>query len=287
MMNNFGYQLNSEHVNHMIDLAIREDVGSGDITTALLPNADMSGKGKIIAKEPIVVAGLEIAQQVFEKFEPGVNFLQTCKDGDALNAGDEIAKITCTMRTLLTGERTALNFLQRMSGIATNVRRYVSVLGETNVRLVDTRKTIPGWRILEKYAVRAGGAHNHRMGLFDGVLIKDNHIDALGGIKNAVRHARDSISHLIKIEIEVSNLDEVRQATEAGADVIMLDNMDPDQIKSAVKLIDGKAIIEVSGRVSIDNLKSIADTGIDIISVGALTHTAVSVDISMQIHPSA
>jgi len=282
-MNNIGYHLVSGHVEDIIDLAIREDIGAGDITTDLLPNAEMIGNGKIIAKEPIVVAGLDIAKRVFEKFEPGTVFLSKYHDGDSVSTNELIAEISASMRTLLTGERIALNFLQRMSGIATNVRHYVSALGETNVRLVDTRKTIPGWRTLEKYAVRAGGAHNHRMGLFDGVLIKDNHIEALGGIKNAVSHARRSISHLIKIEVEVSDLEQVREAVDSGADVIMLDNMDLDVIKSAVELINKAAAIEVSGRVCKDNLRSLADIGVDIISVGALTHSAVFVDISMKI----
>jgi len=282
-MKNIGFHLIFGHVEDIIDLAICEDIGAGDITTDLLPDAEMIGNGKIIAKEPIVVAGLDIANRVFEKFEPGTVFLSKYHDGDLVSANEVIAEISASMRTLLTGERIALNFLQRMSGIATNVRNYVSALGETNTRLVDTRKTIPGWRTLEKYAVRAGGAYNHRMGLFDGVLIKDNHIEALGGIKNAVSHARRCISHLIKIEVEVSDLEQVCEAVDSGADVIMLDNMDIDGITSAVALINKAAVIEVSGRVCKDDLRSLADVGVDIISVGALTHSAVFVDISMKI----
>ncbi|MBC2717748.1 MAG: carboxylating nicotinate-nucleotide diphosphorylase [Desulfobacteraceae bacterium] len=278
---------NSGHTDHLIDLAIAEDVGSGDITTNHLPDPLAMGRGEIVAKEFIVVAGLEIAKRTFEKFEPDVNFSTNFKDGDVAQAKDVIAEITGLMRTLLTGERTALNFLQRLSGIATNVRSYVEEMKEEKIRLVDTRKTVPGWRVLDKYAVRVGGAHNHRMGLYDGVLIKDNHIEAFGGIKNAVEHIRNRVSHLIKIEIETSDLNEVNQALGAGADIIMLDNMGLEEIKGAVDLINGQAIVEVSGRVCKGNLQRLAKTGVDIVSVGALIHAAVFVDISMRITPSS
>jgi len=275
--------LNSGHTQHLIDLAIAEDVGSGDITTSHLPDPLARGKGEIVAKEPIVVAGLEVAKRVFEKFEPGVIFSANFKDGDAVSASDVIAEITGSMRTLLTGERTALNFLQRLSGIATHVRSYVEELKDEKIRLVDTRKTVPAWRVLDKYAVRVGGAHNHRMGLYDGVLIKDNHIEAFGGIENAVDHIRKQVSHLIKIEIETSDLNEVKQALDAGVDVIMLDNMGLEEIRSAVELINGRALVEVSGRVCKTDLQRLAKTGVDIVSVGALIHAAVFVDISMRI----
>ncbi len=286
-MKSFDSSLISSHTDHLIDLAIAEDIGSGDITTNHLPDPLARGRGKIVAKEPAVVAGLEIAKRTFEKFEPDVDFSSNFRDGDSVSAGDVIAEINCSMRTLLTGERIALNFLQRLSGIATNVRSYVEELKDEKIRLVDTRKTVPGWRVLEKYAVRVGGAHNHRMGLYDGVLIKDNHIEAFGGIKNAIDHIRKQVSHLIKIEIETSDLNEVNQALNAGADVIMLDNMGLEEIRAAVDLINGQAIVEVSGRVCKTDLKRLAKTGVDIVSVGALIHAAVFVDISMRITPSS
>ncbi len=279
----FDSSLNSGHTDHLIDLAIAEDVGSGDITTNHLPDPSAQGRGEIVAKEPVVIAGLEIAKRVFEKFEPDVDFKSNYKDGDAVDAKEVVAEISGSMGMLLTGERTALNFLQRLSGIATNVRSYVEELKDAKIRLVDTRKTVPGWRVLDKYAVRIGGAYNHRMGLYDGVLIKDNHIEAFGGIASAVEYIRKQVSHLIKIEIETSDLNEVNQALDAGADVIMLDNMDLEEISSAVDLINGRAVVEVSGRVSKGDLKGLAKTGVDIVSVGALIHGAVFVDISMRI----
>lgn len=282
-MRRFDTLLHSGHTDHLIDLAIAEDVGPGDITTSHLPDPSARGKGQIVAKESIVLAGLEIAERTFEKFEPDVIFSSPFKDGDTVTVGDVVAEVTGSLRTLLTGERIALNFLQRMSGIATNVRTYVEALKGKKIRLVDTRKTVPGWRVLDKYAVRVGGAHNHRMGLYDGVLIKDNHIGAFGGIHRAVEHIRNQVSHFIRIEIETADLNEVRQALDAGADVIMLDNMDIEQIRKAVGVIDGRAVVEVSGRVAKGDLQRLADTGVDIVSVGALIHGAVFVDISMRI----
>jgi len=282
-MTPFHHHYISPHTDHLIDLALSEDVGSGDITTDHLPQPEAPGTGRIIAKQELVIAGLAIARRTFEKLDPDVVFISAFKDGEKVNPGDVIVEIRCSLRALLIGERTALNFLQHLSGIATNVRTYVTELGDARIRLVDTRKTIPGWRVLEKYAVRAGGAHNHRMGLYDGVLIKDNHIAAFGGIRNAVDHIRDAVSHLVKIEIETSSLDEVREALESGVDVIMLDNMDLNGIKAAVDLIDSQAIVEVSGRVCREDLKRLAATGVDIVSVGALIHSAPFVDISMRI----
>jgi nicotinate-nucleotide pyrophosphorylase (carboxylating) len=268
---------------HLIDLALKEDYGSGDITTDNLIDPSLKGNGEIIAKEPLVIAGIDIVDQVFHHIDPKVSISPNHNDGDMVQKGEIILAIEGAMRSLLIGERTALNFLQRLSGIATQVRSYVDVLGDKNVRLVDTRKTTPGWRVLEKYAVRVGGADNHRMGLYDGVLIKDNHIVASGGIEKSIEKVKGKVPHLIKIEIEVSNLEEVKEAITSGADIIMLDNMDVGQITEAVKLINGKATIEVSGNVTKANLTELADTGVDIISVGALTHSARCVDISMKI----
>lgn len=272
-------------IQHLIEIALKEDIGPGDVTTDTLIAPQQEGSGEIIAKEPLVIAGLDVAKQVFATLDSGVAFTSDYNDGDTATKGACVANVRGRLCALLSGERTALNFLQRLSGISTLVRSYTNELSGKNVRLVDTRKTTPGWRILEKYAVRVGGAHNHRMGLYDGVLIKDNHIAAFGSIKGAIDHIRTKAAHLLKIEVEVSDLDQVREALAADADVIMLDNMEPVQIKEAAALIGNRAMVELSGNVTKDALKSLADTGVDIISVGALTHSARCVDISMRILP--
>ena len=268
----------------LIKLALAEDIGSGDITTDNSVPVDATGKGVIISKEPLVLAGLEVAQQVFETIDPALLFETLFKDGDTIKKGDTVLTLSGNLRSLLKGERTALNFLQRLSGIATQVRQYSDLIKHTSVRLVDTRKTTPGLRMLEKYAVRVGGGHNHRTGLYDGVLIKDNHIAACGGIKPAVEKIREEISHLVKIEVEVTNMNEVEQALDAKADVIMLDNMTVDQIKEAVVFINHRALVEISGNVTQENLADYAATGVDIISSGALTHSVKAVDLSMRIY---
>jgi len=270
----------------LIETALAEDIGSGDITTDNLVPQDKTGTAEIIAKQPLILAGLDVAVQVFTSLDPDLEINTRCADGDPLGTGAVILSLAGKLRSLLYGERTALNFLQRLSGIATHVRPYVEAVQAHPVRLVDTRKTTPGWRVLEKYAVRVGGAANHRMGLYDGVLIKDNHIAACGSISTAVTRVRAHISHLVKIEIEVSTLEEVAEALQAGADIIMLDNMDLDQIRAAVEKIDRLAVVEISGNVSLEKLPALAATGVDIISVGALTHQARSVDISMRISPT-
>jgi nicotinate-nucleotide pyrophosphorylase (carboxylating) len=270
-------------IQKLIEMALMEDVGSGDITTDNLVSPDKTGKGIIVAKEPLVIAGIDIAHQVFARLDGDISFIPSASDGDFLNSGDIAVEIEGRLCSLLKGERTALNFLQRLSGVATHVKSFVDLLENKNVRLVDTRKTTPGWRVLEKYAVRIGGAFNHRSGLFDGVLIKDNHIKACGGIKKAVTKIRKNVSHLVKIEVEVTDLDEVKEALEAESDVIMLDNMDLKEIREAVKLINGKAVVEVSGMVTQKELNALAETGVDIISAGALTHSAKAVDLSMRV----
>ena len=267
----------------LIQLALKEDIGPGDITTDNLVAPDAMGTGTIVAKQDMVIAGLQVAKKVFDTLEPTVSFEAHYADGDRVAAGSIAVSIEGTLATLLKGERTALNFLQRMSGIATQARDFVNEVAGTSVKLVDTRKTTPGWRVLEKYAVRIGGAHNHRMGLYDGVLIKDNHIAVCGGISNAVVKARQAISHLVKVEVEASTFKEVDAALAAGADIIMLDNMDLDQISKAVRRIDKKALVEVSGGVTRKQLVDLARTGVDLISIGALTHSAVAVDLSMRI----
>jgi nicotinate-nucleotide pyrophosphorylase (carboxylating) len=270
-------------IENLIDSALDEDIGSGDITTENLIDPDLPGQGVLIAKEPLVLAGLGIAGKVFNRLDRHIRFQSEFVDGDNVETGQSVVSLEGRLGMLLKGERTALNFLQRLSGIATHVRSYVRLLEGLPVRLVDTRKTTPGWRVLEKYAVRVGGAYNHRMGLYDGVLIKDNHIAAFGSVADSIKHIRNRVSHLIKIEVEVTTLEETQEAVDAGADVIMLDNMDLDRIRAAVKLINKTAVVEVSGGVTHKNIKELTGTGVDVISVGALTHAARCVDISMQI----
>lgn len=272
-----------DFVDRLIDLAIDEDVGPGDVTTDLLVPAALAGTAEVVAKEALVVAGLDTARRVFARFDGRIDWRPRFEDGDEVAAGEKVVTLSGRMRALLTGERIALNFLQRLSGIATGVRRWLPQLAGSAVRLVDTRKTAPGWRALEKYAVRVGGAHNHRMALYDGVLIKDNHIAACGGIGPAIQRARRGISHLMKIEVEVATVAEALEAVAAGAEVILLDNMDLPQIEAAVKAIAGKALVEVSGGVTAEALPQLAAAGVDILSSGALTHSARSVDLSMRI----
>jgi len=271
------------HLNRLIDIALEEDIGTGDITTETLIPADAQGRAEIIAKQPLILAGLAVARTVFLQLDPSLTF-ETCRlDGDQLSPGTCLLTISGRLQPLLTGERTALNFLQRLSGIATHVRRYVDALPSGALRLVDTRKTTPGWRALEKYAVRIGGASNHRMSLSDGILIKDNHVAICGGIRTALEKARRGAPHTLKLEIEVTTPEQAAEAAEAGADIIMLDNMDPETIQEAVRRIDGRALVEVSGGVTRESIAVLAARGVDIVSVGALTHSAVAVDISMNI----
>jgi len=278
--------LSSYHLEQLIELAVIEDIGPGDMTTDAIPrHPALKGEGTIIAREPVVVAGLEAARRVFLKMDPGATFLPESSEGAEIDGGTVIARVRGNFHALLTGERIALNFLQRLCGIATHVRAYVNELSNSPVRLVDTRKTNPGWRALEKYAVRMGGANNHRLGLYDGILVKDNHIAAFGDIRTAVEKTRQTASHLLKIEVEVSTLEQVKEALAAGADVIMLDNMNDSEIRTALAEINGKALVEVSGQVARGELKKLADMGVDIISVGALTHSARFVDLSMAISP--
>ncbi len=267
----------------IIETALEEDLGAGDITTDSLIPADAVGQGTIVAKEPLVLAGMAVACQEFDYLDPDVTFPLCLEDGLAVDTGATVLEMNGSLATILKGERTALNFLQHLSGIATMARDWMSALEGSKTRLVDTRKTTPGLRALEKYAVRIGGASNHRRGLFDGVLIKDNHIGACGGINEAVTRARKVAHHLIKIEVEVTDLAQVTEAVDVGADVIMLDNMDLTTIAEAVRLIDRRALVEVSGNISRDRLKSLAATGVDLISAGALTHSARSVDLSMRV----
>lgn len=276
--------LNNSTVKKLIELALSEDIGAGDITTDYLIDSDVNGTGYIVAKEPLVLSGLDIAKAVFRELDADIEFSSDYIDGDEVKKGDIVLNMAGNLSALLKGERTALNFLQRLSGISTNVRSYVIEMKGAKTKLVDTRKTIPGFRVLEKYAVRKGGAYNHRMALFDGVLIKDNHIAACGGIEKAVTKIREYVSHLVKIEVEVSDFTELEEALNVKADVVMLDNMNLEEVKKAVKIIDGRAVVEVSGSVTKEQLKDLAATGVDIISSGSLTHQARAVDLSMRIN---
>jgi len=268
-------------IDRIIDLALAEDIHTGDITTlAVLPKPRRM-RARLVAKEPLVLAGIAVAERVFARLDPGTDFSALFADGDSVPAGEVMARIEGDAASMLQGERVSLNLLQRMCGIATQTARYVKEIEGTGARVVDTRKTTPGLRVLEKYAVRVGGGTNHRTGLYDGVLIKENHIVAAGGILEAVRLARSYIPHTLKIEVETETLAEVGLALQAGADIIMLDNMGLADLSEAVRLIAGRALVEASGGVNLQSIRGIAQTGVDIISVGALTHSVRAADISM------
>lgn len=267
----------------LIKYALREDIGYGDITTSLTIAENSISTAHIIAKSKFILAGIPFAISVFRSLDPELLFKSFMKDGASVKKGDIIAEIHGRTRSILLGERTCLNILQRLSGIATFTSFFVKKIKGTNAKVVDTRKTSPCMRIMEKYAVRIGGGYNHRFGLFDGILIKDNHIKVAGGIKKAVKLAKKSCSHLQKIEVEVSSIQELIEALDAQADVVMLDNMKLEDIKKAVKIADRKVTLEVSGNVTLKNIRSIAETGVDLISIGAITHSAPSSDISLKI----
>jgi len=270
-------------VDQIIRQALVEDIGHGDITTDNLIPSDHRSIGVFYVKQEGVVAGVQVAERVFRLLDPEIDFTILKEDGELVVEGEEIARVSGRTRTLLTGERVALNFLQHMSGVATKTYDLVDRVRHFPVTIVDTRKTTPGLRILDKYAVRVGGGNNHRFGLFDGVLIKDNHIRAAGGIGEAIRTIQRNISHLTRIEIEVEDLDQLREALAAGADVILLDNMDPEMMREAVRITAGRATLEASGGITRDNLVEVAKTGVDLISIGGLTHSAVALDISFDI----
>lgn len=269
-------------VTQIIAMALNEDVGTGDITTETTIPADKNAYGRFIAKESMVICGLEIAELVFHTVDKDVKFTPFCRDGDFVEKGFVIAEVTGNARNVLTGERTALNLMQRMTGIATRTSEAVKCVEGTNAKIADTRKTTPGLRVLEKYAVKVGGGSNHRFNLADGILIKDNHIAVSGGIINAVKNARVSAPHTIKIEVEVENKDQLLQALEAKADIIMLDNMSNEEMAECVKIVDGRAMLEASGNMGDKDLSEVAKTGVDIISIGALTHSVKAADISLK-----
>ncbi|WRQ34011.1 carboxylating nicotinate-nucleotide diphosphorylase [Bacteroidales bacterium MB20-C3-3] len=271
-------------IDKIITLAIEEDVEKGDVTTnSLVPESTLA-VAEMTAKADGVISGIDIARMVFERFDKNIRWSPSTTEGGRVKKGDAIVRVEGSYRALLTGERTALNILQRMSGIATATSNYVKELEGSATQLLDTRKTAPGMRILDKIAVRAGGGTNHRMGLYDLALIKDNHIKVAGGITEAVKEVR-AYAPGIKVEVEVTTLEETKEAVTAGADIIMLDNMSNEMMEAAVKLIDGRAKTEASGNMTIGRLKGVAATGVDYISVGALTHSVTALDISMNIVP--
>jgi nicotinate-nucleotide pyrophosphorylase (carboxylating) len=276
--------LTQKHLIKLIDLALAEDLGSGDLTTEAIFPQRYVGRAEIVAREKLVVSGLQVTGEVFRRLSRACRFQPAVKEGAQVKKGAELAGLRGPVRALLCGERTALNFLRHLSGVATLTRRYVKELQGTGCKLLDTRKTTPGMRALEKAAVKAGGGSNHRMGLFDGVIIKDNHIIAAGSIEDAVARVRKRAGAKMKIEVECSGIRQVTAALNAGADIIMLDNMSPKRMARAVEVIAGRAKTEASGRVTLKNIRKVAQSGVDYVSVGAITHSAPSVDIAMDMH---
>lgn len=270
----------------LIALALREDLDAGDWTSQAVIPAGLHARGNVVTRAAGVIAGLEVAAAVCRAVDPALRWEQRSADGDTVEPGQIVAWVEGPARSLLMTERTLLNFLQRLSGIATLTARYVAAIAGTRAQLVDTRKTTPGWRMLEKAAVRAGGGHNHRFSLGDGVLIKDNHLALSGGaIETAIQRARALAPHTLKIEVEVEDLDGVRRALEAGADIILLDNMPLDMMREAVRIVDGRALVEASGGITLDRIRAVAETGVDLISCGAITHSAPALDISLDVLP--
>jgi len=270
------------NLNDLIEKALKEDVGTGDITTLSTIPADKTITGRFIAKESGILCGEDVARAVFAFVDPAIELNFFYKDDDKITKGEVIATVSGLARSILTGERLALNLLQHMSGIATRTGEAVEKVAGTKARIADTRKTTPGLRVLEKYAVKCGGGSNHRFNLADGVLIKDNHIEAAGGITAAVEMARRNIPHTLKIEVEIETFEQLREALAAGADIIMLDNMSNEDMKKAVEIVAGRAITEASGNMGEKDLRAVAETGVDLISIGALTHSVKALDISLK-----
>lgn len=278
-MNNITMKLNADD---LILSALKEDITSEDITTnSVMPEYKL-GEVELICKEDGVIAGLEVFKRVFTLLDENTEVTFNCKDGDRVTKGQKLGIVKGDIRVLLSGERTALNYLQRMSGIATYTRKIADLLEGSNTKLLDTRKTTPNMRVFEKYAVKVGGGHNHRYNLSDAILLKDNHIGAAGGVKEAVKMAKEYASFVCKVEVEVENLDMLKEALEAGADIIMLDNMSVEDMKEAVRLTQGKAVTECSGNVTKENVARLVDIGVDYISSGALTHSSQILDLSLK-----
>lgn len=276
-------KLTNIYIDNIINTALAEDINYMDVTTDNLLSPEHTSSAYYIAKDSGVLCGIDIAKRVFELVGGNVQFETLIHDGEKVQKGDIIAKMKGSTVTLLKGERTALNILQHLSGIATATNKCAELVKGTNASVTDTRKTLPGLRAMQKYAVTVGGGKNHRYNLSDGAMLKDNHIDAYGGITQAVTALREKIGHMVKIEVEVRNIDELREALAVGCEVIMLDNMNCDEMKKAVEINNGKALLEASGNVTLENIRSIAETGVDIISLGALTHSVKCFDISMRI----
>lgn len=275
-------ELDQAYIGSVVRHALHEDIGNGDITTLLTVPRETEATALFVAKQDGVVAGLAVAEAAFRAVDPTLIFRENIADGRHVAPGKEIAEVSGSAASILTAERVALNFLQRMSGIATLTARYVSLVSHTKARILDTRKTTPGLRRLEKYAVTVGGGFNHRFGLSDGILIKDNHIAAAGGVTAAVTSAKNGAPHTLKIECEVTNLEQLEEAIAAGADSVLLDNMPLNLLKQAVEFCAGRVITEASGGVNEQTVAAVAETGVDLISVGALTHSAPALDISLQ-----
>lgn len=275
--------LNKIYVDNLIKTALLEDINYCDVTTDYLIPAEQMGKGKLVAKAEGILCGVEVAARVFELIDSDIKIEILINDGESVKYGDEIMRLEGRTASLLKGERTALNLIQHMSGIATAANQATKLVEGTNASIADTRKTLPGMRPLQKYAVMTGGAKNHRYNLSDAAMLKDNHIDAAGGIRAAVTALRKKIGHMTKIEVETRNLDELKEALAVGADIIMLDNMSPELMKEAVEITDGRALLEASGGITNETLRAVAESGVDIISIGALTHSVKAFDISMYI----
>jgi nicotinate-nucleotide pyrophosphorylase (carboxylating) len=274
--------LNEMMIKDIVRRALLEDIGTGDITTISTVPEDKQITGNFLAKEDGILCGLDVVRAVFAEVDATVALITAAKDGDKIKKGEVFAKVKGNARSILSGERVALNFMQRMSGIATYANRIQGELAGYKTRILDTRKTTPGLRVIEKYAVRVGGAYNHRYNLSDGVLIKDNHIEASGSITAAVNNARKMIPHTLKIEVEVKNFDEVKEALSVGADILMLDNMSVSEMAEAIKIIDGRALVEASGNMDQKPIAEVAAAGVDFISLGALTHSVKALDISLK-----
>jgi nicotinate-nucleotide pyrophosphorylase (carboxylating) len=279
--------INRPEIDDIIHRALAEDLGNGDITTDALIAGDQQGRAIIVAKKKGVLAGIKVAEEVFRRVDPKLKVELLLKDGARLEPGTRMARVSGSVASIVKAERTVLNFLQRLSGIASETNRYVEGVKGLPVRIMDTRKTTPGLRSLEKYAVRVGGGHNHRMNLGSGILIKDNHLAALRSrglsIKLLVAEARQNVPQDLPVEVEAANLPEALEATEAGANIVMLDNMSLDDMRKAVQSIRGRALVEASGGITLDNVRAVAETGVDFISIGALTHSVTALDISLEL----
>lgn len=275
--------LNFRSIDPLIELAFEEDIGIGDITTESTVSSSQQGLGTILTETEGVIAGLPIMRRVFEKLDPDLDFQMLVTDGDYVENMTPIATVGGSAKSILTGERIALNFLQRLSGTATLTARFVAATAKYDVKIIDTRKTTAGWRTLQKYAVRVGGGYNHRFGLYDGVLIKDNHIVAAGGVAKAIERARSAVPHTMQIEVEVETLDQVAEAQAAGVDIILLDNMPVNFMQAAVGEIDENVLTEASGGITLDQVEAVAATGVNFISVGALTHSAMPLNIRLDL----